>query len=275
MSERTALGERMKSYERAEAGRRFLPTLPICARLDGKRFSRWTDGLARPYDPRLSALMIAVTKHMVEETHAKIGYTQSDEITLVFHSDDPKRQVFVDGRIQKLVSLLASMTTARFNAALAAAIPERADAPALFDCRAWVLPSREEAVNVLLWRERDASKNSLSMAARAHYPHAQLEARRGPALHELLHAVGINWNDYPAFFKRGTYVRRETVARAFTADERAALPPMHAARENPDLLVERSEVRALELPPLDKVVNRVAVVFEGAAPEVEGDEASA
>lgn len=258
----------MKLYERAEAGRRFMPLLPICARIDGKRFSSWTQGLARPYDQRLSELMTAVTVRLVEDTQAVIGYTQSDEISLVFYSDDHGRQVFLDGRIQKLTSILASMATAYFNAGLTTRLPERADRPALFDCRAWTVPTREEAANVLLWRERDASKNSLSMAARHYYPHNRLDHAKGPELHELLHAVGVNWNDYPPFFKRGVFVRREVVTRPFTADELDSLPPKHAARQNPELVIERAIVRAVDMPAFDKVVNRVAVVFEGAEPQV-------
>jgi tRNA(His) guanylyltransferase len=266
MTDTTSLGDRMKLYERAEAGRRFLPLLPICVRIDGKRFSTWTAGLARPYDQRLSDLMVDVTVRLVEETQALLGYTQSDEISLVFYSSDLARATPFDGRVQKLTSILASMATSFFNIQLPARIPERADRPALFDCRAWTVPTREEACNALLWRERDASKNSLSMAARHYYPHQQLDGAKGPQLHELLHAVGVNWNDYPAFFKRGSFIRRELVARPFTTEELDALPPLHTARKNPDLVVERWSVRRVEMPPFDKVSNRVEVVFEGAQP---------
>jgi hypothetical protein len=62
MPDKTALGDRMKLYGRIEAGRRCLPLLPICARIDGKRFSRFTQGLERPYDQRLSRLMVDVTR---------------------------------------------------------------------------------------------------------------------------------------------------------------------------------------------------------------------
>ena len=109
MSDKTPLGDRMKDYEKRETARRPLPMLPVCVRLDGKRFSRWTKGLERPYDPRLSALMVDTTRHLLDETSAVIGYTQSDEISLVLWSDDPKRQLFLDGRLQKLVSILASI----------------------------------------------------------------------------------------------------------------------------------------------------------------------
>ncbi|MFO7567564.1 MAG: tRNA(His) guanylyltransferase Thg1 family protein [Enhygromyxa sp.] len=268
MTDKTGLGDRMKVYERAEAGRRCLPLLPICARIDGKRFSRFTVGLERPYDERLSRLMIEVTKELVEHSHARIGYTQSDEISLLLHADSFGSQVFLDGRVQKLTSILASMATAHFNALLPRRIPEKAGKLALFDCRVWTLPSREEAANVFLWREQDATKNSISMAARAHYSHRELDHKNAAEMQEMLFQKGVNWNDYPAFFKRGTVVRRQVVRRAFTAEELDSLPPMHAARKDPELMIERSELRELELPPLGKLRNRVAVLFEGAEPEL-------
>ena len=59
------LGDRMKVYESAEAGRRLMDQLPICARIDGKGFSKFTRELKRPYDERLSQLMVATTVHLV------------------------------------------------------------------------------------------------------------------------------------------------------------------------------------------------------------------
>jgi len=268
MTDSTALGDRMKLYERAESARRCMPLLPICARIDGKRFSRFTAGLARPYDQRLSRLMIEVTKYLIEHSHARVGYTQSDEISLLYQAESFNQQVFLDGRVQKLTSILASMATAQFNALLSEYLPERAGALALFDCRVWTVPNREEASNVFLWRERDATKNSISMAAQHHYSHAELAHKDGAEMQEMLFRKGINWNDYPAFFKRGTFVQRRVVRRPFTTEELDSLPPLHAARTNPELVIERSELRALELPPLAKLRNRVEVLFDGAEPEL-------
>jgi tRNA(His) 5'-end guanylyltransferase len=261
------LGNRMKEYELAEAGHRLMPRLPICARIDGKRFSRFTEGLARPYDLRLSRLMIDTTRYLVEETVACIGYTQSDEISLVWHDAEPQAQSFLDRRVQKLTSILASMATGYFNAHLTASIPEKAGAMALFDCRVWAVPSREEAANVFLWRELDATKNSVSMATRAHYPHAEVVDKDNAQMHELLFQKGINWNDYPPFFKRGTFVRRQSFERAFTVKELDDLPPQHAARKNPLLTVTRTAVAELEMPAFGKVLNRVGVLFDGEAPK--------
>ena len=78
-----SFGDRMKMYEGIEASRILMPGLPICVRLDGRAFHTFTRGLNRPYDERLSRMMIETTKRLVEDTHALIGYTQSDEISLI------------------------------------------------------------------------------------------------------------------------------------------------------------------------------------------------
>lgn len=262
------LGDRMKMYEMAEAGRKCMPLLPIVARIDGRSFSKFTSGLERPYDRRLSELMIDTVKFLVRETNAVCGYTQSDEITLAWYTPTFDSQIIFDGRISKLVSVLASLTTAHFNRRLPQFLPaEYAEKLPHFDARVWNLPSLEEAANTFLWRELDAIKNSISMAARAHYSHKQLDSKNGAEMQEMLLQKGVNWHDYPDFFKRGTYIQRRKTVRKFDADELEKLPPMHEARKNPELMVERTDYAALALPPLNRVKNRVAVLFEGAAPE--------
>jgi tRNA(His) guanylyltransferase len=264
-----SFGDRMKMYENSEAGRRFMPLLPVCARLDGKTFHTFTHGLERPFDPRLTELMRQTTKYLVETTGASIGYTQSDEISLVWYSFEFKSQIYFDGRIQKMASVLAAMTTAYFNKYLPEFLPEKSDAMPLFDCRVWQVPTLEEAANTFLWREVDAKKNSISMAARHYYSHRELHQKTGNEMQEMLFQKGVNWNDYPNHFKRGTFVQRHKLVRGFSAEELEQLPPKHQAHNKPDLVIERTEVRFLEMPPFSKVLNRVAVIFEGAAPEVQ------
>jgi len=259
------LGDRMKRYERLTS-RQATPLLPVCARIDGKNFSSWTRDLKRPYDERLSIIMSEVTRFLVEETSALVGYTQSDEISLVFFSDKYKSQIFMDGKIDKMVSLLASMATAKFND-LVSEYGELAHKPlAFFDARVWVTPSKEEAANYVLWRVRDATKNSVAMAARTVYSHKQLFKKNGSEMQEMLHQAGINWNDYPTFFKRGSWFRRVKTERPFSAEEIEKLPPKHEARTNPDLTIVRTDLREIEMPPFGKVVNRSEVIFDGADP---------
>jgi tRNA(His) 5'-end guanylyltransferase len=262
-------GDRMKLYEMAEAGRMFMPRLPICIRLDGRSFSSWTRGLERPYDARLHNLMVLVTHALVEETGATVGYTESDEISLLLFSDDPKTQVWFGGRIQKIVSTAAAVASAVFNGNCPQFIPDKG--MATFDCRAWQVPNLEEAVNVLLWREFDAVKNSIQQAARHYYSHSELLDKHTGEMQEMLHVKGVNWHDYPTWFKRGNYVQRRKTERKFTVAELEKLPPKHQARSNPDLVVERHDVVDLDMPILSRVTNRVNVLVYGADPIVASD----
>ena len=263
-----ALGDRMKVYENAESDRRLMPLLPALARIDGRCFSSFTRRMSRPFDERLSRLMIATTRFLVEETNACVGYTQSDEISLGWLATDPKSEIFFGGRIQKMVSQLAALATVCFNAWFNEHFPEGYDFKnwPTFDARVWNVPNVDEAANVFLWRELDATKNSVSMAAREHYSDKQLFGQGRADQQEMLFQKGVNWNDYPDFFKRGTYVQRRTVLKKFSTEELEKLPPLHDARKNHDLMVERSEYAVLPLPPIAKVPNRARVLFFGEAP---------
>lgn len=260
-----ALGDRMKLLEGQEAQRRAIPGLPVCVRIDGKAFHAWTRGLGRPFDERMEMLRRRTTHALILATGATIAYHQSDEITLILFARDPKTALYVDGRFQKLVSHCASIATAVWNANVPELIPEKAGTSAMFDARAWAVPSLSEAANVLLWREDDATKNSISMAARAFYSHGALAHKSGREMHDMLHARGINWNNYPAWAKRGTYMGRRTLCRKFTPEELAQLPPMHNAHKNPGMEFERSSIEVLDMPPFRQVTNRVDAMF-GATP---------
>ena len=96
--DKSALGSRMKWYEKRYS-HQVMPMIPVLARVDGRSFSRFTKGLGRPYDERMSKLMVAVTKFLVEETNARCGYTQSDEISLVWLTEDPNAELFFGGKL--------------------------------------------------------------------------------------------------------------------------------------------------------------------------------
>ena len=75
--------------------------------------------------------------------------------------------------------------------------------------------------------------------------------------------VGIDWEQYPDFFKRGTYVQRRKTKHPFTTDEIAALPEKHNARKNPNLVVERTEIVTLSnLPLLEAMDSRGDFICE-------------
>lgn len=265
------LGDRIKAYEAHETNRVLLPRLPVIARIDGRAFSTFTTGLPRPYDARLHALMVATTTRLMEEFHAVVGYTQSDEITLVWDVPERDQMPLFGGKVFKLTSILAATATAAFHRDLAAALPEKADKLPTFDCRVFVVPSQEEAANAVLWRELDATKNAISMAARTKYIAGELHGKSGAEMQEMLFQKGTNFNDYPAEFKRGTFVRKKTVTGVITADELVELPPKHHARLDPNFTFTRARYVAETLPRLLTVTNRVDVILRGADPELAAD----
>ena len=264
-------GDRMKMYEKAESGRRFMPLLPVYARIDGRSFSRFTKGFNCPYDERMTKAMVETTKYLVNETNALIGYTQSDEISLAWYSDSIDSQIFFDGKIQKMVSVLAAMTSVKFNKCCQMTMLKTAADRLMpvFDCRVFQLPNKMEATNALLWREQDATKNAISMAARSMFGHKQLMGKNGNEMQEMMwQEHGVNFNDYPDFFKRGTFVRREPIwvdVKSLPEKEK----PAKWEGVMPDQ-VQRHKVLELDMPKFSTVTNRVEVIFDGADPIVEG-----
>ncbi len=264
------LGDRMKLYEQADAGKRLVPLLPACARLDGRNFSRLTKEMERPYDPDMSSAMTHTAQWIAEQTNARMAYTQSDEINLVWCSEEYGSQIFFDGKIHKMVSVLAAMVSMKFfeycedSFFLMRKIGRRS--LPVFDCRVWNVPTRDEAANVFLWREKDATKNSISMAASQFYSHKQLHGKTGKEKQEMLFQKGVNWNDYPDFFKRGTFIQRTKVMRRFTQEELDKIPEAH--QPDPETEIERTEYKICPMPPFSKVLNRPGVILDGAEPEI-------
>jgi tRNA(His) 5'-end guanylyltransferase len=208
MSDRTALGDRMKRHEATY--RALLPcrTYSII-RVDGRAFHSYLRGAERPYDEQFMADMDHTAEALCAEiTGAVLAYTQSDEISiLVTDFSSPGTQPWFGGVIAKQTSIAASIATAELNA-------RRPGGRALFDARVFTLGNPTEVVNYFLWRQRDAVRNSISMAAQAHYSHRQLHGVSTGQMQELLWADHrINWNDYPDGCKRGRVTVRQTGGR--------------------------------------------------------------
>ena len=259
------LGDRCKGYERVEADRRAMRGLPLLARLDGRAFHTFTRGMRRPYEPGMSMAMIETTRFLVQEMTALVGYTQSDEITLAWFESSPSASDYAfDGRFQKLASVLAGMASARFCRLVVEHLPCKVNETPHFDCRVWQVPTPEDAADVFVWREDDATKNSITMAAAAHYSDRELDGKNSSVKQEMLWQKGVNWNDFPSFFKRGTYLQRRTYERTLGDEERARIPEPH--RPPIGATFQRTQVVELDLPPLRRIANLSAVLFERADP---------
>jgi tRNA(His) guanylyltransferase len=210
------LGDRMK--ERYEDRTRYL--LPrrtyTIIRLDGKAFHTFTRGFDRPFDTDLTSIMDETARVLCKEIQgAKLAYVQSDEISiLVTDFEQPNTCAWFDGNIQKMVSISAAIATATFNRE----VYFRAEEPvifkkflekdgnpktAYFDSRVFTVPDPIEVENYFIWRQNDATRNSIQMAARSMYSHKECDNKNTSQLQEMVFQKGQNWNDYPDGFKRG------------------------------------------------------------------------
>lgn len=257
-------GNRMKFYESFETERRLMKLLPIVARMDGICFHTFCHKLKRPYDERLSSLMIELTLQLIKEFNANCAYTQSDEISLGWNIENYESEMFCNGKILKLNSHLASKTSVKFNRLLPDFLPEKTKDEVCFDARIMTLPNVVEAANMFLWRELDAARNSIQMAGRVYFSHKQLHGKNGSQIQEMLfQEKQINWNDYPSAFKRGTFIlRRKVIGRP----DLSKVPEKYKDRINPDLPIEKTEFVKYDMPSFSKVVNRERVLFFGEEP---------
>lgn len=266
------LGDRMKGYEKA-AETRIPNHLPMIARIDGRGFSKFTKGFDKPFDKVLSFAMDRATMSLVERTHADIGYTQSDEITLIWGPADEGGQRFFDGRIQKLSSVLAGITTSEFTFALieAAQLQNNVELRSKvqvrkphFDCRVWPVPSAEEAANTLLWRSQDARKNAVSIFTRQYVSHKAMQGLDQKGMLAAADAAGAP--DINAACTTGEifgrYFQRVTEERTLLEEERMRIPEKH--RPSPDETFTRSSVKPLDIAYFGDVGDmeaRVAAIF--------------
>lgn len=220
-----SLGDRMKSYE--DSYRITLPIrMPIILRIDGKAFHTYTKGCKRPVDKGLVDCMDETAKYLCKNIQgAQVAYVQSDEISILLNNyQDIDTQSWFDNNLQKMVSISASMASVAFtmnswriwgydeqdydgnecgNAILK---------PAYFDSRAFVMPE-SDVCNYFLWRQQDATRNSIQMLARTLYSHKQLENKANAELQELCFQKGINWNDCPTTQKRGRCIVKQTTLK--------------------------------------------------------------
>ena len=241
-----SLADRMKRYESKYCSIKLDKSLPIVARLDGKGFSKFTKSLKKPYDERLSKLMIETSIYLQKETNCNVAYTQSDEITLIWYNTNKNSEVYFNAKFFKMLGDLSAMCSVYFNYKLSEYIPEKVNSLPRFDCRLFNVPSIEEATNCLLWREKDAVKNSVSMAAQSVFSHNMLIGVNTVDKKEMLLEKGINWNEYPSYFKRGTYIKRYKELIPFTPEEIDKLPKMHQARRDPNMLIERNVTKVVD-----------------------------
>ena len=212
-----------------------LPGIHMVARLDGRSFTRLTKEVHRfqaPFDVKFRDHMFHTAEHLMDCGFRVIyGYTQSDEISLLFHRDEGSF-----GRsLRKYNSILAGEASAKFSLLLGAM--------ACFDCRVSQLPTANDVRDYFRWRQEDAHRNALNAHCYWMLRQAGQDANgatrhlRGmsvAAKNELLFQNGVNFNDLPAWQKRGAGLMWETYRKeAKNPQDRRSRPgrtPPNSAR---------------------------------------------
>ncbi len=191
-----------------------LPSIYMVARIDGRSFTRLTKerhAFDAPFDVRMRDHMVETTRHLMQCGFRIVyGYTQSDEISLLFHRDETAFQ----RKLRKLISILAGEASAKFSLLLG-------DLGA-FDCRICELPTRALVVDYFRWRMEDASRNALSshcywlLRKQGQTMTSATQALEGMSVadkNELLFNNGINFNTLPNWQKRGVGVFWESYSK--------------------------------------------------------------
>lgn len=229
------LGNRMKTFYEQIPKTKLMRRTPVIIRIDGKAFHTFTRGFQKPFDDVLIKTMQETTKYLCENIQGCVlGYTQSDEITLVLIDYQRfETSAWFDYEIQKMCSIAASMATIAFNRYFKENVKEYAshipyygtmypcdekeqkymnilnnaiDKGAMFDARVFNIP-KEEVTNCVYWRQLDASRNSIQMVGQANFSHKELQNKSCNDIQDMLMTQkGINWNDFPTYQKRGTCV---------------------------------------------------------------------
>ncbi len=226
------LANRMKEYEKRNQYYLQKRT-PVAIRVDGRSFHTFTKGFKRPFDDVLIKTMQETAKYMCENIQgAKFAYVQSDEITIILVDYDTlETDCWFNYRTDKLCSIAASMATMIFNKIFKEKVEnfieegrafslaqlnynqmkmepylKAIEKGAMFDARCFNIP-KEEVTNLIYWRQLDATRNSIQMVGQANFSHKELQNKSCNDIQDMLHEQkGINWNDYPTVYKRGTAI---------------------------------------------------------------------
>lgn len=229
--DKTSLGDRMKGYEAVTCSILMKHT-PVIIRLDGCHFHTFTRGFKKPYDSVLADTMQDTMKYLCANiSGCKMGYTQSDEITLVLVDyEEFNTEPWFGNKVQKIASVAASMCTMYFNKRFKenvsmwsdvnsgigdkegqlATYKKAADKGAIFDARVFNVP-RAEVLNNIYWRIKDCIRNSKSGLARAHFSHKELHGVSGEDMVTMVkEKTNINWHLLDDGFKYGTFCFKDT-----------------------------------------------------------------
>lgn len=228
------LDGKMSIYEQS-IDQCILPDMYMIARLDGRGFTSLTKEICKfeaPFDEKFRDMMVEAVKSLMECGFRIInGFTESDEISLLFH---PEEKTF-GRKVRKYNSVLAGQASAAFSMQLGHM--------AVFDCRMVPIPSLERAQDYFLWRQEDAHRNALNAhcywmlrkeGVSVQEATKALEGQSVAFKNELLFSRGINFNELPYWQKRGIGIAWENIdVKGFNPmTEKEAVTKMRTQRQH-------------------------------------------
>lgn len=198
-----SLGDRMKKNYEDRYRLCLTRRTPVILRLDGKAFHTLTRE-CEPFDVSFLNSMIAGAIKVLEEIQgSKCAYLQSDEVSiLITDYDKLNTEAWFDYNIQKMVSVAASVMSVVFTDRYSE------NEFGFFDARVFNIP-KEEVANYFIWRQKDWERNSLNTLTLMYYSHNNCMNKNSVDKHEMLHKVGVNWNDLADWKKNGIFIDKQ------------------------------------------------------------------
>ena len=245
------LDKRMRVFEES-LDQCIIPGVYLVVRIDGRSFSRLTEerGFERPFDENFSKMMTATVRHLMDcGFRTTYGYTQSDEISLLFNKDESS----FSRKTRKFNSVLAGEASAAFSCQLGVA--------AAFDCRVVPLPSVESVQDYFVWRQEDAARNALNGWCYWTLRKDNVSAREAGALlnarpmawkYAFLKDHGIDFDQVPLWQRRGIGIYYEEYLK----------DSVNGITGEPVRVMRRRFVENRELPTKEEYKNLITSIIE-------------
>ena len=195
------LKERMELYERVYSS--YIPIrMPIIIRVDGNDFHTLLKKAEKPFDDHFAYAMDSTAVFMLNKIqNARMAYIQSDEISLLLIDYDRfDSQQWFGGKFQKMISISAGFASAHFSL--------RTGKITTFDSRIIPIPERD-VMNYFIWRQQDATRNSIQMVAQSFYSHKELLGKSTKKMQEMIFKKGKNWGGHAPYWRRGRIVTKK------------------------------------------------------------------
>lgn len=219
------LEDRM-NYFRDLADYKLIPNSYVLAMVDGRGFSsKIKKRFKLPFDDTFIDIMNQVAAYVCKEIQGcKFAFAQSDEISFIITDfDTPESDSFFGYRLCKMQSIIAGLATAKFNQLIwkellatpcstENLVQMMEDQPLYhFDCKCWNVPTHNDAIGWILYRQNDCIRNSKQQAAQTYLSHKALVGKHTDEQIELLkREKGIDWNtEYDDGKKYGRFIFKE------------------------------------------------------------------